>query len=187
MAATISPVVGSLVWVEDADVARIDGEVVEVNGEEIKVLYTSRKTFLYAVQNCRLLLKHQMFIPKMHEPGVLDKLRSGYDINEIYLKSASGRRPPSGRRRLAHEGWWWLKGGGGGALVAQGDGCCGFVGGALDKGACGWCGFVGGALDKGVCGWCTGQAGGRGCGFQGGALDKREEDGGSRRWRRPAA
>lgn len=43
-AATISPVVGSLVWVEDPDVAWIDGEVVEVNGEEIKVLYTSGKT-----------------------------------------------------------------------------------------------------------------------------------------------
>lgn len=43
-AATISPAVGSLVWVEDPDVAWEDGEVVEVHGEEIKVLCTSGKT-----------------------------------------------------------------------------------------------------------------------------------------------
>ena len=39
-----SLVVGSLVWVEDSDIAWIDGEVVEVNGEDIKVLCTSGKT-----------------------------------------------------------------------------------------------------------------------------------------------
>lgn len=42
--ANFNPVVGSLVWVEDSDVAWIDGEVVEVNGQDIKVLCTSGKT-----------------------------------------------------------------------------------------------------------------------------------------------
>lgn len=36
--------VGSLVWVEDPDVAWIDGEVLEVNGDEVKVSCTSGKT-----------------------------------------------------------------------------------------------------------------------------------------------
>jgi hypothetical protein len=37
-------VVGSLVWLEDPDEAWIDGEVVEINKEDIKVLCTSGKT-----------------------------------------------------------------------------------------------------------------------------------------------
>lgn len=36
--------VGSLIWVEDPDVAWIDGEVLEVNGDEVKVSCTSGKT-----------------------------------------------------------------------------------------------------------------------------------------------
>lgn len=36
--------VGSLVWVEDSEEAWLDGEIVEVKGEEIKVLCTSGKT-----------------------------------------------------------------------------------------------------------------------------------------------
>lgn len=42
-AGNFSPSVGSCVWVEDRDEAWIDGEVVEVNGEDIKVLCTSGK------------------------------------------------------------------------------------------------------------------------------------------------
>ena len=37
-------IAGSLVWVEDPEVAWIDGEVKEVNGEEITVNCTSEKT-----------------------------------------------------------------------------------------------------------------------------------------------
>jgi hypothetical protein len=43
-AAAISHAVGSHVWVEDPEEAWIDGEVVKVDGEEIKVLCTSGKT-----------------------------------------------------------------------------------------------------------------------------------------------
>ncbi|KAF3436048.1 hypothetical protein FNV43_RR23140 [Rhamnella rubrinervis] len=92
MAATISPVVGSLVWVEDADVTWIDGEVVEVNGEEIKVLSTSGKTVVVKASNvypkdaeappCGV--DDMTKLAYLHEPGVLDNLRSRYDINEIY-------------------------------------------------------------------------------------------------------
>lgn len=42
VAATIA--VGSHVWVEDPDEAWLDGEVLEVNGEEVKVNCTSGKT-----------------------------------------------------------------------------------------------------------------------------------------------
>ncbi|KAB5569830.1 hypothetical protein DKX38_003623 [Salix brachista] len=43
-ASAASLVVGSLVWVEDPDEAWIDGEVVEINKEDIKVLCTSGQT-----------------------------------------------------------------------------------------------------------------------------------------------
>lgn len=42
-AASVSLAVGSLVWVEDPDAAWLDGEVVEINGDNIKVLCTSGK------------------------------------------------------------------------------------------------------------------------------------------------
>lgn len=62
-AASVNLTVGSLVWIEDPDVAWIDGEVVEVNGENVKVLCTSGKTvsiempfpsidLKYAVSSC---------------------------------------------------------------------------------------------------------------------------------------
>lgn len=43
-ASAASMVVGSLVWLEDPDEAWIDGEVVEINKEDIKVLCTSGQT-----------------------------------------------------------------------------------------------------------------------------------------------
>lgn len=58
----MSLVVGSLVWLEDPEEAWIDGEVVEVKGEQIKVLCTSGKTvsaFIYyslCFRACQCLL-----------------------------------------------------------------------------------------------------------------------------------
>lgn len=43
-AALTNITVGSLVWVEDTEVAWIDGEVLAVNGEDIKIICTSGKT-----------------------------------------------------------------------------------------------------------------------------------------------
>ncbi|XP_017414551.1 myosin-6 isoform X2 [Vigna angularis] len=92
MAATANPVVGSHVWVEDSQEAWIDGEVLEVKGGEIKVLCTSGKTVV--VKPSSVYHKDTEAPPcgvddmtklaYLHEPGVLDNLRSRYDINEIY-------------------------------------------------------------------------------------------------------
>lgn len=48
-AVSVSLGVGSLVWVQDPDVAWIDGEVLEVNGADIKISCTSGKTVCYDV------------------------------------------------------------------------------------------------------------------------------------------
>ncbi|CAL0309813.1 unnamed protein product [Lupinus luteus] len=92
MAAIPNPIVGSHIWVEDPDVAWIDGKVLEVNKEEIKVLCTSGKTVVSKASN--VYHKDTELPPSgvddmtrlayLHEPGVLDNLRSRYDINEIY-------------------------------------------------------------------------------------------------------
>ncbi|XP_047179632.1 myosin-6-like [Vigna umbellata] len=93
MAATANPIVGSQIWVEDPDVAWIDGEVLEVKGEVIKVLCSSGKTVV--VEASSIYYHKDTEVPPsgvddmtklayLHEPGVLDNLRSRYDINEIY-------------------------------------------------------------------------------------------------------
>ncbi|KAK7378541.1 hypothetical protein VNO80_03984 [Phaseolus coccineus] len=92
MAATANPIVGSQIWVEDPDVAWIDGEVLEVKGEVIKVVCSSGKTVV--VKASSIYHKDTEVPPSgvddmtklayLHEPGVLDNLRSRYDINEIY-------------------------------------------------------------------------------------------------------
>ncbi|CAH2051167.1 unnamed protein product [Thlaspi arvense] len=83
---------GSFVWVEDPEEVWIDGEAIEVNGEDIKVQCTSGKTVLVRVSNTH---PKDMEVPPcgvddmttlayLHEPGVLQNLKSRYCIDEIY-------------------------------------------------------------------------------------------------------
>uniref|UniRef100_A0A7N0TP54 Myosin-6-like n=1 Tax=Kalanchoe fedtschenkoi TaxID=63787 RepID=A0A7N0TP54_KALFE len=91
------PVVGSPVWLEDSDDAWIDGKVLEVNGDDIKVLCASSKTV--RVKASSVYPKDEEAPPcgvddmtrlaYLHEPGVLQNLRSRYDINEIYTYTGS--------------------------------------------------------------------------------------------------
>ncbi|XP_050147411.1 myosin-6-like isoform X1 [Malus sylvestris] len=97
MAAAISLVVGSLVWIEDPEEAWLDGEIVEIKGENYKVLCTSGKTVVVKASNvypkdaeappCGV--DDMTKLAYLHEPGVLDNLRSRYDINEIYTYTGS--------------------------------------------------------------------------------------------------
>ncbi|KAH9729022.1 Myosin-6 [Citrus sinensis] len=102
--------VGSLVWLEDPEVTWIDGEVVEVNGDQIKVLCTSGKTVV--VKACDVYPKDAEAPPcgvddmtklaYLHEPGVLQNLRSRYDMNEIYTYTGSILIAVNPFRRLPH-------------------------------------------------------------------------------------
>ncbi|KAK1289386.1 hypothetical protein QJS10_CPB18g01808 [Acorus calamus] len=110
MAASIHIAVGSLVWVEDPDVSWMDGEVVEVNGEEIKIACTSGKTVVANVSN--IYPKDAEALPcgvddmtklaYLHEPGVLQNLRSRYDMNEIYTYTGNILIAVNPFRRLPH-------------------------------------------------------------------------------------
>ncbi|CAH8361175.1 unnamed protein product [Eruca vesicaria subsp. sativa] len=84
--------VGSFVWVEDQEEAWLDGEVIEVHGDDIKVQCTSGKTVVVKVSNT---YPKDMEVPPsgvadmttlayLHEPGVLQNLKSRYYLDDIY-------------------------------------------------------------------------------------------------------
>ncbi|GJU24204.1 AAA+ ATPase domain-containing protein [Tanacetum coccineum] len=90
--ATTNIIVGSQVWVEDPSVAWIDGEVLNIKGEEAEIQTTDGKKKLYS-----WLLKFAVNVEApaggvddmtklsyLHEPGVLQNLATRYQLNEIY-------------------------------------------------------------------------------------------------------
>ncbi|KAG4131257.1 hypothetical protein ERO13_D09G195300v2 [Gossypium hirsutum] len=110
MVAPSSILVGSHVWVEDPDVAWIDGEVKEVKGEEITVDSTSGKIIVAKTSN--VYPKDPEFpscgvddmtrLAYLHEPGVLQNLKCRYDINEIYTYTGNILIAVNPFRRLPH-------------------------------------------------------------------------------------
>ncbi|KAL0376866.1 UNVERIFIED_CONTAM: Myosin-7 [Sesamum calycinum] len=141
---TSSIAVGSLVWVEHPEEAWIDGEVVEVNGGDIKVACTSgeevkpvfRSVSYLSCNFCINQIKEELddciglwileitanaakAYPKdpeapacgvddmtklayLHEPGVLQNLKSRYDVNEIYTYTGNILIAVNPFQRLPH-------------------------------------------------------------------------------------
>ncbi|XP_051141861.1 myosin-6-like isoform X2 [Andrographis paniculata] len=103
-------VVGSVVWVEDLDEAWIDGEVVAVNGEDVRVQTTSGKTVVAKVSNVYPKdaeappsgVDDMTKLAYLHEPGVLQNLKSRYDINEIYTYTGNILIAVNPFQRLPH-------------------------------------------------------------------------------------
>ncbi|KAF5194608.1 Myosin [Thalictrum thalictroides] len=110
MASSANIVVGSPVWVEDPDVAWIDGEVLEVNGDEVIVSLTSEKTITANVSSVypkdadapQCGVDDMTKLAYLHEPGVLQNIRSRYDMNEIYTYTGSILIAVNPFRRLPH-------------------------------------------------------------------------------------
>ncbi|XP_073127725.1 myosin-6-like [Henckelia pumila] len=111
MAVSVSTAaVGSHVWVGDPELAWIDGEVVEVTGQEIKVTCTSGKIVVANVANvypkdpeappCGV--DDMTKLAYLHEPGVLQNLRSRYDMNEIYTFTGNILIAVNPFQRLTH-------------------------------------------------------------------------------------
>ncbi|CAA7050109.1 unnamed protein product [Microthlaspi erraticum] len=102
--------VGSFVWVEDPEVAWIDGEVVEVKGNDIKVRCTSGKTVALKVSNAYPKdveapasgVDDMTRLAYLHEPGVLQNMKSRFDINEIYTYTGNILIAVNPFRRLPH-------------------------------------------------------------------------------------
>ncbi|KAK4385486.1 Myosin-11 [Sesamum angolense] len=88
----VNIIVGSHVWVEDPEVAWIDGQVAKISGQEAEIERNDGK---------KVVTKLSKLYPKdteapaggvddmtklsyLHEPGVLENLRIRYELNEIY-------------------------------------------------------------------------------------------------------
>nr|CAB3492368.1 unnamed protein product [Digitaria exilis] len=92
-------VVGSHVWVEDPDEAWMDGLVEEINGDELVINCTSGKKVTANVSSAypkdtespRGGVEDMTRLAYLHEPGVLQNLKSRYSLNEIYVTQAEGR------------------------------------------------------------------------------------------------
>ncbi|CAF2069296.1 unnamed protein product [Brassica napus] len=102
--------VGSSVWVEDPEVAWIDGEVVEVKGNDIKVKCSSGKTVAVQVSDAYPKdveapasgVDDMTRLAYLHEPGVLENMKSRFDINEIYTYTGNILIAVNPFRRLPH-------------------------------------------------------------------------------------
>ncbi|XP_075508017.1 myosin-9-like isoform X1 [Primulina tabacum] len=95
--APVTIIVGSHVWVEDAEVAWIDGEVTKITGQELEI-QTSKGAKVTA--NLSKVYPKDEDAPSggvddmtklsyLHEPGVLQNLSSRYQLNEIYTYTGS--------------------------------------------------------------------------------------------------
>nr|CAD1830833.1 unnamed protein product [Ananas comosus var. bracteatus] len=110
MAASVSITMGTQVWVEDPDDAWIDGEVVEVNGDTIKVQCTSGKMVTAKISSVHPKdpeaapcgVDDMTKLAYLHEPGVLQNLKSRYDMNEIYSYTGNILIAVNPFRRLPH-------------------------------------------------------------------------------------
>lgn len=102
--------VGSQVWVEDPEVAWIDGEVSEVKGDNVTVSCSSGKTITAKVSNVYAKdaeaspcgVDDMTKLAYLHEPGVLQNLKSRYDMNEIYTYTGNILIAVNPFRRLPH-------------------------------------------------------------------------------------
>ncbi|GKV11989.1 hypothetical protein SLEP1_g23195 [Rubroshorea leprosula] len=92
MATSVNIIVGTHVWIEDPQLAWIDGEVCKISGEEVHVQTTNGKTVVANIS--KVFPKDTEASPGgvddmtklsyLHEPGVLNNLAARYELNEIY-------------------------------------------------------------------------------------------------------
>ncbi|XP_023640678.1 myosin-10 isoform X4 [Capsella rubella] len=108
-AASVKVAVGSHVWVEDTDEAWIDGEVVESNGEEIKVncqtkMVVAKVNSVYPKdpEFPELGVDDMTKLAYLHEPGLLLNLKSRYNANEIYTYTGNILIAVNPFKRLPH-------------------------------------------------------------------------------------
>ncbi|KAH9622573.1 hypothetical protein KSS87_016460 [Heliosperma pusillum] len=88
----VNIIVGSHVWVSDAELAWVDGQVIKINGQDVEIETSDGKK---VVAKLSKLCPKDMEAPPagvddmtklsyLHEPGVLQNLRTRYEHNEIY-------------------------------------------------------------------------------------------------------
>ncbi|KAL9242136.1 hypothetical protein vseg_016167 [Gypsophila vaccaria] len=110
MATPENVIVGSKVWVEDPEIAWVDGEVTRVNGTELHVRTTTGKSIVTDVSKVYPKdeeapaggVDDMTKLAYLHEPGVLSNLAIRYSINEIYTYTGNILIAVNPFQRLPH-------------------------------------------------------------------------------------
>lgn len=110
MAGPDNIILGSNVWVEDSELAWIDGEVVRISGNEVHVKISNGKTVVANMS--KTFPKDTEVSPGgvddmtklsyLHEPGVLQNLATRYELNEIYTYTGNILIAVNPFQRLPH-------------------------------------------------------------------------------------
>ncbi|XP_050366725.1 myosin-16 isoform X2 [Argentina anserina] len=111
MSKPVTIVVGSHVWVENAELIWTDGEVVKINGEEAEIQLSDENK----VTTAKVSKLHpkdtetpdggvddMTKLSYLHEPGVLYNLATRYEIDEIYTYSGNILIAVNPFRNLSH-------------------------------------------------------------------------------------
>eukprot|EP00268_Persea_americana_P016978 TRINITY_DN18094_c1_g1_i1.p1 TRINITY_DN18094_c1_g1~~TRINITY_DN18094_c1_g1_i1.p1 ORF type:complete len:368 (+),score=59.28 TRINITY_DN18094_c1_g1_i1:217-1320(+) len=110
MGTPVNIIVGSQVWVEDPELAWIDGEVIEIKGNDATIVTTNERK---VVANLSSIYPKDTEAPPagvddmtklayLHEPGVLQNLASRFALNEIYTYTGNILIAVNPFRRLPH-------------------------------------------------------------------------------------
>ncbi|XP_031126297.1 myosin-12 isoform X2 [Ipomoea triloba] len=110
MGTPVNIIVGSHVWVEDPEIAWIDGEVTEINGADATIVTTNGKTIIASISSIYPKdteappagVDDMTKLAYLHEPGVLSNLASRYALNEIYTYTGNILIAVNPFRRLPH-------------------------------------------------------------------------------------
>ncbi|KMZ70178.1 hypothetical protein ZOSMA_1G01500 [Zostera marina] len=92
MATPVTISVGSQVWIEDQEEAWIDGEVLSIDGDKVRVQTSNGKevvsmsssTFAKDMEIPSAGVEDMTKLSYLHEPGVLQNLATRFGLNEIY-------------------------------------------------------------------------------------------------------
>ncbi|KAG7649627.1 Dilute domain [Arabidopsis thaliana x Arabidopsis arenosa] len=80
----VNIIVGSHVWIEDSDVAWIDGLVEKINGQDVEITAKLSKIYPKDMEAPAGGVDDMTKLSYLHEPGVLQNLKIRYELNEIY-------------------------------------------------------------------------------------------------------
>ncbi|KAK6162834.1 hypothetical protein DH2020_002675 [Rehmannia glutinosa] len=106
----VNIIVGSHVWVEDPELAWIDGEVLEIKGTDATIVTTTGKTIVAAISSIYPKdteappagVDDMTKLAYLHEPGVLYNLASRFALNEIYTYTGNILIAVNPFQRLPH-------------------------------------------------------------------------------------
>ncbi|KAL8500655.1 hypothetical protein ACS0TY_020292 [Phlomoides rotata] len=110
MGTPVNIIVGSHVWVEDPELAWIDGQVLEIKGANATILTTTGKTIVAAISSIYPKdteappagVDDMTKLAYLHEPGVLYNLASRFALNEIYTYTGNILIAVNPFQRLPH-------------------------------------------------------------------------------------